>query len=283
MQKKIDSYEAKLIEQEYLESDRKENEILILRAENSILKKFITEKEIEINYLKNEISKFRKESRKLLSNKKLIIQKLKYQNDKNEKNFTITNTSNIITNTNINTNLNTYNNNTINTTTTNNHNFNSNYDISQASTHRIQYLNHDNNKTIKDKNTFNKSQKMNTNVYSSNSSRINIASIENTVGNNQITNENFRTKDFKRFDKNLSLKKKLNSDFISIPLNDEILNSAFSSKNFFLNTNEEKELIVTNYFKQTGLLKKNKDNKHNLYRNIFKKLIGLTTKNYEVQ
>lgn len=289
MQKKLDSYEAKLKKQEYLEYDKKENEILILRAENSNLKKYISEKETELMNLKNEISEFRKESHELLKNKKLIIQKLNSQINKYEKNLTVSNSSsntNTITNTNINS-LNTNNTNTIQTT--HNHNVNSNLDFCQALTNRNQYLNHEKDKK-KDKNTFNKSNnKIEANAYSSNSSRMNLANIDNTIGNVQLTTDYLNVSDIKKIDKNINLQIKMNNDIninneaVLISNNDEILKSACSAKNQYIRINEEKELIVTNDFKHTGLPKKDKDNKSNLYKSIFQKLTGIPKRIDEVK
>lgn len=272
MKKKLEYYENKLQKYEISESDKKENEIIILRAENSNLKKAIACNEKEILDLKNEISEFKKESHQILINKKLIIQKLNSQINKYDKNLTASNSSsntNTITNTNINTNLNTNNTNSILTTI--NHNMNFNGDFISAFSHRNQFSVLDKNKMKKEKNIFNKNQTIDVNNYLENTSKNNLNSVENTNGN-MPTKENINKPNKKIVDRVLNLEIK-NSKEINIS-NDYIKNSAKTagSKNEIIKIDNENENIITNDFKQTNLFKKSKINKLKLKNNIIDKL-----------
>jgi len=272
MKKKLEYYENKLQKYEISESDKKENEIIILRAENSNLKKAIACNEKEILDLKNEISEFKKESHQILTNKKLIIQKLNSQINKYDKNLTASNSSsntNTITNTNINTNLNTNNTNSILTTI--NHNMNFNGDFISAFSHRNQFSVLDKNKMKKEKNIFNKNQTIDVNNYLENTSKNNLNSVENTNGN-MPTKENINKPNKKIVDRVLNLEIK-NSKEINIS-NDYIKNSAKTagSKNEIIKIDNENENIITNDFKQTNLFKKSKINKLKLKNNIIDKL-----------
>lgn len=76
LQKKVKIYEKKLCNPEYLEMSKKENEILILRAENSNLKNSIATKEKSLENLKIKFSEYKNEKDKTLIKNQEIIHNL---------------------------------------------------------------------------------------------------------------------------------------------------------------------------------------------------------------
>lgn len=84
LQSKLDSYERKLLSPEYIEMNKKENEILILRAENSNLKNSIAATEQALHNLTQKFSDYKAEKEKILfSNQELICKLTKKLNDIN--------------------------------------------------------------------------------------------------------------------------------------------------------------------------------------------------------
>jgi len=83
---KLDSYERKLLSPEYLEMTKKENEILILRAENLNLKNSIAATEKNLETVSRKFSEYKAGNEKASqSNQELISQLSKKLNDLNKK------------------------------------------------------------------------------------------------------------------------------------------------------------------------------------------------------
>jgi len=88
LQSKLETYERKVLSPEFLEMNKKENEILILRAENSNLKNTITAKEKCLEILSQKLSEIKEEKDKIISgNQEQIAELAQKLNDFNSNNY----------------------------------------------------------------------------------------------------------------------------------------------------------------------------------------------------
>lgn len=91
---KMEYYERKLCSSEYLEMNKKENEILILRAENSNLKNTIVTTEKNLESLQLNFSEYKSNKDKVIMKNKEIINKLTKRLKKIEESSIIENLTN---------------------------------------------------------------------------------------------------------------------------------------------------------------------------------------------
>ncbi len=94
LQIKIDYYERKLCGTEFLEMNKKENEILILRAENSNLKNTIATTENSLKSLQLKFFEYKCNKDKIIINSQEVIQKLTNRLKKIEESSQIDNLTN---------------------------------------------------------------------------------------------------------------------------------------------------------------------------------------------
>lgn len=79
LQNKLEAYERKILTSEYMEMNKKENEIIILRSENSNLKNCIASTEKNFENLQIKFSEYKNEKDKVLAKQNDVIQRLTRQ------------------------------------------------------------------------------------------------------------------------------------------------------------------------------------------------------------
>lgn len=104
LQTKIEHYESKLFTPEFLEMNKKENEILILRAENSNLKNTISTNEKNLECLQLKFSEYKTEKDKIIMKNQEIIHELTKKLKKKDESSLIDNLTNSTSDKNENTN-----------------------------------------------------------------------------------------------------------------------------------------------------------------------------------